>query len=1021
MSTIPTQIEITGNIMTSQVLLLPLVLTLAGALISGLAGLPALTRRLHLQSLSWLLAVAPAVSFGILLVLLNAIPAGGALTWQVEWIPSLGLSAGLYYDHLSALFALLVTGIGFLVVIYAGFYFRGDRTAWRFLVYLFLFMSAMLGLVLAGDLISLFIFWEVTSITSYLLVAYKTKDATARRGAFQALLITAGGGIALLIGVLGIGAVVGSVDLIDVIGSGDRIRNSGLYLQLLGLVALGAMNKSAQFPFHFWLPGAMSAPTPASAYLHSATMVKAGIYLLARLNPAIGLTDAWFWLFSLAGLITMLLGAYLGLRQNDLKSLLAYSTISQLGVLVMLVGQDTSVAFKALVIGVLAHALYKSALFLVAGMVDLHSGSRDIRRLGGLWKSMPGSFGVATIAALSMAGLPPLFGFLAKETLLATATHPGIPPLVDTLFPAATVFAGAFLLAQAGMLIWDTFLGTHRDRDISSNNLSRWMPLIPAIPAFLSLALGVLPEPERVAQLLARAASTAYGSEVKVSLALWTGLNVPLLLSGIAIVLGSLLFIYRARIRNLQTPDSVRINGTRILDGLLAWIDQGGSWATRLQMGRLRTYLAMILTTVGLLLVWYGKLPAPVLPSLASLPPLSYSSEVVLLRAFALFVTVGAALATVLLRRDLSAILAFAVSGFSLALWLVLEPAPDVALVQVVVDILTMVVLVLALSRLPRRELRHAWTLTFRQSTVGLSRDLLLAAGGGVFVFLITLQALITRPRVSQVTPFYQEYAKVLTGAKDVVGAIIVDFRALDTLIEISVFGIAGLAVFSLLRLVTKQLAGIPPSRRPSRAKPNLDSHVHGIGGQESSPFVHALAYISLPLALLIGINHLLYGHDQPGDGFTAGVIISLAVAFWYVVFGSEKTRRHLSWLRPMPLIGAGLLLALAVGIVSALLRDSFLAHIDFGQALGFSLMRGFNLSSAFLFEVAICLTVLGSLSLILDAIGQPDIPQGTDADNGTVQLAEEDSGVDREFVSATEHRLQLGSTNSSGDINALE
>ena len=293
---------------------------------------------------------------------------------------------------LSALFALLVTGIGVLVVIYAGGYFREDQTAWRFFVYLFLFMFAMLGLVLAGDLISLFIFWEVTSITSYLLVAYKTKDAKARQGAFQALLITAGGGVALLLGFLAIGAVVGSVDLAAVLGSGDALRESDIYLAILVLIALGAFTKSAQFPFHFWLPGAMSAPTPASAYLHSATMVKAGIYLLARLNPALGFTDAWFWLFSIVGLFTMLLGAYLGLKQNDLKALLAYSTISQLGVLVMLVGQDTSVAFKALVIGVVAHALYKSALFLVVGLVDLQTGTRDLRRLGGLWNAMPAVF-----------------------------------------------------------------------------------------------------------------------------------------------------------------------------------------------------------------------------------------------------------------------------------------------------------------------------------------------------------------------------------------------------------------------------------------------------------------------------------------------------------------------------------------------------------------------------------------------------------------------------------------------------
>ncbi len=964
--------------MTDPILVLPLTLMLLGAIAAGLFSLPAFNRRLTIQRLSWVLALAPAGAFALLLSRLNAMPAGGAVTWSMEWAPALGLTAGLYFDPLSALFALLVTGIGILVVIYTGSYFQGDQTAWRFLIYLFLFMFSMLGLVLAGDLVTLFVFWEGTSITSFLLVAYKTKDAAARRGAFQALLITAGGGVALLIGILGIGAVTGSLDLVSVLGSGDLIRNSGLYLPILGLVALGALTKSAQFPFHFWLPGAMSAPTPASAYLHSATMVKAGIYLLARLNPVIGLTEAWFWLFSVVGLVTMLLGAYFGLKQNDLKALLAYSTISQLGVLVMLVGQDTDIAFKALVIGVVAHALYKSALFLVAGMVDLHTGTRDLRKLGGLRRSMPGAFVVASVAALSMAGLPPLFGFLAKETLLATATHPTVPPVVNLVFPTATVLAGAFLLAQAGLLIWDTFLGSARDKGMKKNQLPRWLPVVPALPAFLSLALGLLPEPEPLARLLAGAASAAFGADVKVSLALWTGLNVPLLLSGVAVSLGSGLFVYRVQVRAFQERYTPRLSGSSVLEGFLGWIDRGGSWATRLQLGRLRTYLAMILIAVGVLIIRYGMLPAPEFPSLSALPTLSYTGEVSFLRVFALFVTGGAAVASVLLRRDLAAILAFAVSGFSIALWMVLEPAPDVALVQIVVDILAMVVLVLALTRLPRWERRQAWMLTFRQSRLGLLRDVLLSLGSALVVFLIVLQGLVSRPRTSQVTPFYQENAKILTGAKDVVGAIIVDFRALDTLIEIAVFGIAGLAVYALLRLFAHERANDQQQKTTSEAKPILDSHVHGIGGGEKSPFIHALAYVSLPLAILIGIIHLLYGHDQPGDGFTAGVIIGLAIAFSYVVFGPDATRRRLTWLRPIPLVAAGILLALTTGTLAAALRGSFFAHVDFGQILGLTFMRGFNLSTAFFFETAIGLTVLGSLALILDALGRPSrsIPQ---------------------------------------------
>lgn len=361
------------------------------------------------------LSLFPLAAFLLLLQLLVRLGDGVALTWSVAWLPTLNLNLSLRLDALSGLFALLVTGIGALVLVYSGHYFRADRGAWRFLTYILLFMTAMLGLVLAGDVLSLFIFWEGTSVTSFLLVAYKYKDEAARRGAFKALFITGGGGVALLVGLLFVAHYAGSTDLTTILNQGDALRTSPLYPVMLGLIAFAAITKSAQVPAHIWLPDAMSAPTPASAYLHSATMVKAGIYLMARLNPVLGGTETWFWLLSLFGLLTMLTGAYLGLKQNDLKALLAYSTISQLGVLMLLIGQDTEIAFKALVIGVLAHALYKSALFLLVGIVDQYAGTRDPRRLGGLARAMPAVAVVTTVAALSLAGLPPCSAFWRKK------------------------------------------------------------------------------------------------------------------------------------------------------------------------------------------------------------------------------------------------------------------------------------------------------------------------------------------------------------------------------------------------------------------------------------------------------------------------------------------------------------------------------------------------------------------------------------------------------------------------------
>jgi len=548
-----------------------------------------------------------------------------------------------------------------------------------------------------------------------------------------------------------------------------------------------------------------------------------------------------------------------------------------------------------------------------------------------------------------------------------------VPPSVNILFPAATVIAGAFVLAQAGMLVWDTFLGKPRDPTIHAHEAPGTMVLAPAIPALLSLTVGVLPEPEFLARFLADAAAEVYGAKVKVSLALWTGITVPLLLSVVAVSLGVGLFLARHRIRSWQ----MRIGEQWSVNTLYAWlldlIDRAAALATRLQGGNLRTYLVVILLGMVALVAAFGGLSRWESLTALSLPTLDFEGEVAVLRVFALLVIVAAALATVLLRRDFSAIVALGASGLAVVVLMVLEPAPDVALVQVVVDILTVVVLVLALTRLPRDQRQQADRLHAQQSMspkdrAGMVRDALIAVASGAVVAFLTLVAVTSRPRGSAVTPFYEEAAKTLTGAKDIVGAIIVDFRALDTLIEIVVFSLAGLGVYTLLRYASRKAGDEAESSSPAVSQlPTL-----GIGGRETSPFVHALAYVSLPLSMVIAVVHILYGHDQPGDGFTAGVIVSLALGFWYVVFGYERVRRRLTWLRPAFLIGGGLMLAILTATTAALLTGSFLGHFDFGQQFGLPLPRGVNLSTSLLFEVSICLAVLGSASYMLDTLGHP-------------------------------------------------
>jgi len=950
---------------------LPVLVVFSGAFVALLGHTKVLGKTLGTDRLSKILALFPFAALIWLIWQFPLLGAGQAISWQINWISATDLQISFFYDSLSAIFALLVTGIGTLVVIYSGYYFKNDRQGWKFLSYLFLFMFAMLGLILAGNLITLFIFWEITSITSFLLISYKSSSEKARQGAFKALLITGSGGVALLLGAVLISSITGSTEFNILLSNGDMIRTSNLYPTILALIALAAFTKSAQTPFHIWLPDAMSAPTPASAYLHSATMVKAGIYLIARLNPILGQTEAWFWVFSSIGLATMLTGAYLGLKQNDLKALLAYSTISQLGVMVLLIGQDTDIAFKALVISVIAHGLYKSALFLVAGIVDHETGTRDLRQLGGLRRKMPFSMGIAALAGLSMAGLPPMFGFLAKETLLASAVHPSLPKALSIVFPAAVVIAGALVLAQAGLFVWDTFLGKRRNSSIQPHEAPWGMLLAPLIPATLSILFSVLPEPEPLATFLASAAGVAFGGDVKVSLTLWAGLTVPFLLSVFAVTIGLFIFVFRNPVRMFQAKIAPNVTINAFYTFSLWMVDIAGNLVTRMQGGKLRNYLSVMLVSLVVLVVIFTGIPE-IDTSLFNWQTVSnIGFAIAILRIFALFVIIGAALASIFIRRDFSAILTLGAMGLSIAVLMVLEPDPDVALVQMIVDLLAVVILVLALTRLPRVQRERARELTYKQSRISLIRDVLISVVLGGLVAWITLIALITRPRESALTPFFEANAKLMTGAKDIVGAIVVDFRAFDTLIEIAVFSIAGLGIYTLL-LYASRMAGDNVQDEPMTTINILQTT--GIGGPHTSSFVHALAYTSLPFSMILAVIHMMYGHDQPGDGFTAGVIVGLVVAFWYVVFGYTEVKARLRWLRPMPLIASGILLAIFNGILAAVIRGNFLSNVDYGSMLGIPLPSGFNLSTSFIFEVAIFLAILGSISYMLSGLGHPRI-----------------------------------------------
>jgi multicomponent K+:H+ antiporter subunit A len=732
-------------------------------------------------------------------------------------------------------------------------------------------------------------------------------------------------------------------------------------------------------------------------------MVKAGIYIMARMNPALGLTDTWFWMLSLAGMATMLIGAYLGLKQNDLKALLAYSTVSQLGALMMLIGQDSEIAFKALVVGLLAHALYKSALFMIAGIVDHETGTRDLRRLGGIRRAMPVTFLVAAIAALSMGGLPPLFGFLAKETLLATTTHPGVPAIIEIIFPAAVVISGAMILVQAGTLLVDTFLGPQRDSSIHAHEAPLGMLLAPILPATISLALGILPEPRALAALLAAGAQAALGEPVSVSLALWTGINVPLLLSMVAIMLGASIFAFRVRVRALIMRSANGLTFNILYQGTLRLIDQAAYLVTRVQNGKLRLYLATMLIGLGGLIVVFAALPPFTAPPAIQLTADIFTAELVLLRLFGLLLVVISAAASVILQRDLPAILALGVSGLAVALLMVLEPAPDVALVQVVVDILLTIILVLLLTRLPRPQRQRAAEFTFQQTRPGLLRDGLIAVGSAFVMTILVYSMLVSRPRESLLTPYFESNAQVLAGATDIVGAIIISFRAFDTLIEVAVFGMGGIGVYTLLRYASRKAGD---EEDPIPHEPSRHLRTFGIGGVLISPFVRLLAYMILPLSLVVSVTHIFYGHDQPGDGFTAGIMISLAVGLWYVVFGYRETKRRLNWLKSTQLIGFGLILVLSGALVSFLLNGSFFSQVNLTDYVALPLPRGFYLNTGLLFELAICVIVLGSASLVIDTLGRPK-----DADRESQQQMRAISFLERKGIVTSDDEISDWST----------
>lgn len=731
----------------------------------------------RVASVLWLF---PAALFAAFASLAPHVVAGAVYTEVLPWIPSLGVALALRVDGLSLLFALLITGIGAFIFLYASRYLGGHADLPRFFARLTLFMGAMLGAVLADDLIVLLVFWELTSLASFLLIGFAPEKASARRSAQQGLLITVGGGLSLLAGAIVLGSAAGTFRISDILDQASTLAAHPNAAAVIVLVAIGAFAKSAQVPLHAWLPNAMVAPTPVSAYLHSATMVKLGVYLLARLNPLYGEHALWTSLLLVAGLTTMLTGAVLALRQTDLKRVLAYSTLVSLGTLVMLLALPHPLAATAMVTFLIVHALYKACLFMVAGIVDHEAGTRDTTQLGGLARRMPLTAAVALLAGLSMAGLPPFVGFVAKE-LVYEANLQGA---VSWLPIAVAIIANAVMVAVAGVVTVRVFWGPLRPTPKPPHDPPMAMWFGPALLALIGLVLGVVPG---LASGLANAAAQAImGHPVPAELALWHGLTPMLALSLLTLALG--FFFYRGwdrMHRVLVASEGIDRHGTdAAYDRVLANLVRLARWQTALiQNGSLRRYtgatLAVIGLAVGSTLVGRQALAWPSFEGAwtlyALLPVLLLMATVVVLRA----------------RSFMQGIVAAGMVGFGLALVFLFHGAPDLAFTQFSVEAVAMVVLLAVVGRMPLSR-NDARTRTQRRVDA-------VVAGGFGLVAAAMLLAVLATPFDAHLSDYFRAASVPEAYGRNLVNVIIVDFRALDTLGEIAVLALAAMAAAAVL------------------------------------------------------------------------------------------------------------------------------------------------------------------------------------------------------------------------------
>ncbi|MFV8824899.1 monovalent cation/H+ antiporter subunit A [Thauera sp. WH-2] len=897
------------------------------------------------------------LAFALLLSHAPAVFRGETLTASWDWLPALGLQASFFLDGLGLFFAGLILGIGLLIIVYARYYLAKEDPMGVFYTYLLLFQGAMVGVVLSDNILLLLVFWELTSLSSFLLIGYWKHLPEGRQGARMALTVTGAGGLAMIAGMLILGDIAGSYNLTEILQKREAIQASPLYLPALVLILAGCFTKSAQFPFHFWLPHAMAAPTPVSAYLHSATMVKAGLFLMARMWPVLAGTPEWFYIVATTGLVTMLVAAGIALFKDDLKGLLAYSTVSHLGLVTMLLGFGTPMAAVAAVFHILNHASFKAALFMNAGIVDHEAGTRDIKRLGGLLQLMPITATLAMVAGASMAGLPPFNGFISKEMMLHEAVHTSWLGS-DWAIPALAALAACFSVAYSFRYIVHVFFGAKRDDYPHTPHdppAGMWLP--PAVLVALVVAIGLFPH-TLAGPLVAVVSGAVIGAPApEHHLALWHGFNPALALSAIAVVVGLAALAAYRRVRAVWQAGP-HPEAKAMFDALIDAAVHLAAWIThRVHNGSLQRYLAFAVSAF----VFAGFVAFFAAPHAAGTRALLPANPVAVV-AWLLLVA-GCLLTVALFRRRVLSVLIVGTVGLIVCVGFIYLSAPDLALTQISVEVTTVILILLALYFLPKYGPPSS---AVQADPVRHTRDAVLAGLAGLGMAGASW-AMMTRD-VESLSGYYLDNAVSGGGGTNVVNVILVDFRGFDTFGEITVLGIAALAIYALLDGSLFGRVG----RRLSAWSPDLPQSA------DRHPMIMVVATrVMLPLAMLVGAYIFLRGHNQPGGGFIAALVVSIALIMQYMAsgFGWAAQRVRINY---HAMIGTGVLVAAATGIAAMVMEQPFLtsafAHVHL------PLVGEFEVASAMAFDTGVFLTVVGAVMLALanlSRMGRWTAPRG--------------------------------------------